>query len=61
MVEAEEGRGGRGGIEGVGGETAVGGAVCEDGGRGGEAVDFDADEGEGGPAGEGPGAGVVVR
>ena len=29
-------------------------------GGGGEAVDFDADEGEGGPAGEGPGA-VVWR
>lgn len=56
MGEAEERGGGRGRVGGVGGEAAVGGAVCEDGGGGREAVDFDADEGEGGPAGEGPGS-----
>lgn len=59
MVEAEERGGGRARVGGVGGETAVGGAVCEDGGWGGEAVDFDADEGEGSPAGEGPGSDEV--
>ncbi len=56
MVETEEGGGGGGGVEIVGvGEAAVGGAVCEHGGRGREAVDLDAHEGEGGPAGDGPG------
>ena len=55
MVEAQEG--GRGGYDFVWGigEAAVGGAVCEHGVWGGEAVDFDAHEGEGGPACESPG------
>ena len=51
MVEAQEGGGGGYGdvVCGVG-EAAVGGAVCEHGVWGSEAVDFDAHEGEGGPA-----------
>lgn len=44
--------------EGIGG-GGVGEAVVG-GGWGGEAVDFDADEGKGGPAGEGPGTGMRV-
>ena len=53
VVQAQEGGGWGGGCEFVlcGGEAAVGGAVGEHGVRGGEAVDFDAHEGEGGPAG----------
>ena len=58
MVESQEGGGWRGGGEvvvvGVCGEAAIGGAVGEHGVRGSEAVDFDAHEGERGPAGEGP-------
>ena len=51
MVEAQEGGGGgHGDVVWRVGEAAVGGAVCEHGGWGGEAVDFDAHEGEGGPA-----------
>lgn len=56
MVEAEEGRGGRGGGEVVvgHGEAAVGGAVGEHGVWGRETVDFDAHECKWCPAGEGP-------
>lgn len=63
MVEAQEcGGRGRGDVVGWGiGEAAVGGAVGEHGGGGGEAVDFDAHEGKGGPAGEGPRAVAVSR
>lgn len=64
MVEAQETGGwGRGKVVGgraVGwravGEPAVRGTVCKHGGWGSEAVDLDAHEGEGGPAGKGPGA-----
>ena len=51
MLEAQEGGGGGHGdfVWGVG-EAAVGGAVCEHGVWGGEAIDFNAHEGEGGPA-----------
>lgn len=59
MVEAEERRRRRGRVRRVRREPPVGGAVGQDGGWGRQAVDFDADEGEGGPGGEGPWAGVV--
>lgn len=57
MVEAEEGGGrGHGDVVCCGvGEAAVGRTVCEHGGWGGEAVDFNTHESEGGPACEGPG------
>ena len=54
MVEAKEWRGGGRGVDGIGGETSIGGAVCEDRGGSREAVDFYADEGKRCPASKGP-------
>ncbi len=61
MIEAQEcgGRGGGEVVEWGVGEAAISRAVGEHGGRGGEAINFNAHEREGGPAGEGPGAVAV--